>query len=191
VLTLKHDDDFCRFWVVRQQTSPLRIAPAGEIYYCPGPGILVLLHDIQSVAIEEERVIAEQFVQFHNQRMVVRDHLGLELRQSLFDLLGIKFHDALHWVACRPPHLLNLNGSPAPAYRRVVGKIAHAPFGLVAIFTVATTVLVVTDLPTGIFAARKFTTVFATKFWTVLGTTILTTWGTIALMVWASGGAQR
>jgi glutathione S-transferase len=117
VLTLKRDDHFCRFWFVWQQTSPLRIAPAGEIYHCARPGLLVLLYDIQSVAIEEERVIAKQFVQFRDQRMVVRDHLGLELRQSLFDLLGIQFHDAFHSLACRAPHLLN--GSPPQACRRV------------------------------------------------------------------------
>jgi hypothetical protein len=101
VLTVKRDDDFCRFWFVRQKTGPLRITPVGEIYHCPRPGTLVLLYDIQSVAIEEERVIAEQFVQLRNQGMVVRDHSGLELRQSMFDLRGIQFHDALHSLAGR------------------------------------------------------------------------------------------
>src|SRR5262249_61678840 len=85
------------------QARPWRGAPAGNIYPCPRRqarvSALVRLYDIQSVAVEKERVVAEQFVQFRNQRMVIGDYLGFELGQSLFDLRGIQFHNPLHSLA--------------------------------------------------------------------------------------------
>jgi hypothetical protein len=93
VLALKFDDDFRRLEFVGRQTAQLRIAPVGKVYHCPRRrarvDTLVRLYDIQSVAVEEERVVAEQFVQFRNQRMVIGDHLSFELGEGLFDLRGI------------------------------------------------------------------------------------------------------
>src|SRR5258708_7920199 len=93
VRTLKYDDDFCWLGFMGQQTGQFHIAPISKVYHCPGRrdprGTLVRLYDIQSVAVEEERVAAEQFGQFRSQRMIIRDHLGFELVQSLFDLRGI------------------------------------------------------------------------------------------------------
>ena len=66
---------------------------------------------------EEERVVAEQFVQFRNQRMVIGDHLSFEPGEGLFDLRGIQFHrgDSIR-LLCGASHLLN--GSPARAIAR-------------------------------------------------------------------------
>ena len=75
VLTLEYDDEFRRLGFVRCQSGPFRIAPVGNVYYRPRRRarlrIIIRLYDIQSVAVEEERVVAEQFVQFRNQRMVI------------------------------------------------------------------------------------------------------------------------
>ena len=70
MLTLKYDDDFRRLGFVGRQTGQLRIAPVGKVYHRrrrrARVDTLVRLYDIQSVAVEEERVVAEQFVQFRN-----------------------------------------------------------------------------------------------------------------------------
>src|SRR3989442_1037859 len=54
------------------------ISPVGKIYHCPGTrtrgGILLRLNNVQSVDVEEERVVAEQFVQFRNHWMVIGNH---------------------------------------------------------------------------------------------------------------------
>src|SRR5438128_827409 len=96
MLTLKDDDDFRRLGFVGCQAGHLRIAPVGNVYYRPSwwarLRIIIGLYDIQSVAVEEEGVVAEQFVQFRNQRMVIGDHLSFELGEGLFDLRGIQFH---------------------------------------------------------------------------------------------------
>src|SRR5215470_4360620 len=77
----------------------MRITPVGKVHHSPRQltrgTALIRLDNVQSVAVEEERVIAEQFVQLWNQRMVIRYWLGCELSQSLFDLRGIQFHSAL------------------------------------------------------------------------------------------------
>src|SRR6266404_6143976 len=141
--------------------------------------------------------------------MVLGNHLSFELDQSVFGLLGIQFHDALHSHVCRASHLVN--GSPAQACRRVCGQRAHRCRSTsAAIFTVATTlailaptilsarifaatklpvvmftpvkfttILAVTEFPTGIFAALKFTTVFA-------ATKLWTVLATTILTTWAT-----
>src|SRR5258708_33641003 len=87
VLALKYDDDFRRLGFVGRQTGQLRIAPVGKVYHRPcrraRVDTLLRLYDIQSVAVEEERVVAKHFVQFRHQRMVIGDHLGFELGQRL------------------------------------------------------------------------------------------------------------
>src|SRR5262249_14877757 len=66
-----------------------------KVYHCPCPRAhLVRLDNVQSLAAEEECVVAEQFVQLRNHRMVIGNHLGLELAQSLLDLRGVQFHSA-------------------------------------------------------------------------------------------------
>src|SRR5262245_7998223 len=81
------------------------IGPVGKIYHCPGTrtrgGILFRLNNVQSVDVEEERVVAEQFVQFRNHWMVIGNHLRFELAQSLFDLRGIQFHGALPFLRAK------------------------------------------------------------------------------------------
>ena len=125
MLTLKDDDDFRRLGFVGCQTGHSRIAPVGNVYYRPSRWarlrIIIGLYDIQSVAVEEERVVAEQFIQFRNQRMVIGNHLSFELGEGLFDLRGIQFHCAdsigLLWGAS---HLLN--SSPAGRAGEFSGK---------------------------------------------------------------------
>jgi hypothetical protein len=104
VLTLKYEDDFCRLGFVGNKAVRLRlVAPAGKIYHCPSRhapvGVLVRLYDIQSVFVQEERVVAERFVQFRNCWMILGDHLGFELGQSLFDLRAIQLHGGFHSLA--------------------------------------------------------------------------------------------
>lgn len=103
MLTLKFDNDFRWLGFVGRQAGQLRIAPAGNVYHRPGwrarTGTLVWLYDIQPVAVEKESMVAEQFVQFWNQWMIIGDHLSFDLSESLFDLGGIQFHNGLHWLA--------------------------------------------------------------------------------------------
>jgi hypothetical protein len=91
VLALKFDDDFRRLEFVGRQTAQLRIAPVGKVYHCPRrPPARTRRYSRSALRhIEEERVVAEQFVQFRNQRMVIGDHLSFELGEGLFDLRGI------------------------------------------------------------------------------------------------------
>src|SRR5262252_5252934 len=100
VLTPKHDDDFRRLRCVGRQTGQLRIVPVGEVYDGPRRRAcvctLVWLYDIHSVAVEEERVVPEQFAQLLHQRMVIGEHPGFQLGQSLFNLRGIELRSALH-----------------------------------------------------------------------------------------------
>jgi hypothetical protein len=80
VLTLKYDDDFRRLRFVGQQTGQVRVTPVRKVYHSPRrharAATLVRLYDVQSIAVEEERVVAEQLGQFRNQRMVLGDHLA-------------------------------------------------------------------------------------------------------------------
>ena len=103
VLALKYNDGFRWFGFVDRQTGHRRIAPVGKVYYrpswCARKGIISRLDDVQPVIVEKERVVAKQFVQVRNHRMVVGDHPGIELGQSLLDLSGIQFHNALHSLA--------------------------------------------------------------------------------------------
>jgi hypothetical protein len=70
VLTLQYDDDFRLLGFVRHQAGKLCVTPIRDIHHSPGRhgclGVVIRLYDIQSITVEEERVIAEQFVQFRN-----------------------------------------------------------------------------------------------------------------------------
>jgi hypothetical protein len=100
VLILEYNDDFRWFGFVGRQTSLVPIAPVGKVYHRRNwrarKGIIAPLYDVQSVPVQKVGVVAEHFVQFWNHWMVVGDHVSFELGQSLFDLSGIKFHNALH-----------------------------------------------------------------------------------------------
>jgi len=63
VFSLKHDDDFRRLGFVRRQTGQMHIGPVGKVYHCRRPRARLRLDNIQSVAVEEKRLVAEQFVQ--------------------------------------------------------------------------------------------------------------------------------
>jgi hypothetical protein len=82
------------------QTGLVPIAPVGKAYHRRNwrtrKGIIAPLYDVQSVPVQKVGVVAEHFVQFRNYWMVVGDHVSFELGQSLFDLSGIKLHNALH-----------------------------------------------------------------------------------------------
>jgi hypothetical protein len=88
VLTLKYDDDFGLLGFVRHQAGELCVTPIRDVYHRPSRhgclGMLVRLYDIQSITIEEERMIAE-------------------LSQSFVDLCGTQFHHALHRLFGRAP----------------------------------------------------------------------------------------
>src|SRR5262249_16124580 len=89
----KRDDDVRRFRLVKLETSRVVVAPAGKIHDLgrlsrrPG-GSLGRLHDVESVAVEEERVFSDQFVELWNHGVVVGNVPGFELPQSALDLCG-------------------------------------------------------------------------------------------------------
>ena len=82
------------------ETSRVVVAPAGKIHDLgrlsrrPGGG-LGRLHDIEPIAVEEERVLPEQVVELGNHGVVVGNGPGFELPQSALDLGGRKFHCTL------------------------------------------------------------------------------------------------
>src|SRR6516162_7634276 len=106
----KRDDDVRRFRLVKLETS----APAGKIHDLgrlsrrPG-GSLGRLHDVEPVAVEEERVFSEQVVELWNHGVVVGNGPGFELPQSALDLCGREFHCTLPSIGslkarfARPP----------------------------------------------------------------------------------------
>src|SRR5262249_32473057 len=72
----KRDDDVRCFRLVKLEASRVVVAPAGKIHDLgrlsrrPGGG-LGLLHDIEPIAVEEERVFPEQVVELWNHGVVV------------------------------------------------------------------------------------------------------------------------
>jgi hypothetical protein len=85
----KCDHDVSRFGFVRLQAIPIGVAPVGNVHHlgqlCIRARGLGRLHDVEPVAVEEERVLPKQAVQLRNHWMVVRNGLALELGQSSFD----------------------------------------------------------------------------------------------------------
>src|SRR6516162_5737311 len=110
----KRDDDVRRFRLVKLETSRVVVAPAGKIHDLgrlsrrPG-GSLGRLHDVEPVAVEEERVFSEQVVELWNHGVVVGNGPGFELPQSALDLCGREFHCTLPSIGslkarfARPP----------------------------------------------------------------------------------------
>src|SRR5262245_34663761 len=96
----KRDDDVRCFRLVKLETSRVVVAPAGKIHDLgrlsrrPGGG-LGRLHDIEPIAVEEERVFPEQVVELWNRGVVVGNGPGFELTQSALDLCGREFHCTL------------------------------------------------------------------------------------------------
>src|SRR5215813_4983573 len=92
----KRDDDVRRFRLVKLETSRVVVAPAGKIHdlgrLSRRPG---RLHDVEPVAVEEERVFSEQVVELWNHGVVVGNGPGFELPQSALDLCGREFHCTL------------------------------------------------------------------------------------------------
>src|SRR5919201_4575057 len=86
------DDNVGRFGFVGLQTIRIGVAPAGDIHHlrrldtCPTS--LGRFYDVESVAVEEERVLSVQAVQLRNHRVVIGNDLAFELGQSSFDLSG-------------------------------------------------------------------------------------------------------
>src|SRR5437764_7246774 len=99
VFGTKCDNDVGRLGLMRRQAGRIRIVPVGKIHDLPRLSSLLCrrgrLHDVESVAIEEEGVIAEQSIQLRNRRMVVGDNLGFELAQRALDQSGIQLHRTL------------------------------------------------------------------------------------------------
>jgi hypothetical protein len=96
MLWFKHDDNVGCLGLVRFQAAAIGIAPTGNIHDHCGLDLrartLGRLDDVQSVAGEEEGVLAEQFVESGNDGMIVWNSLGIELAQGSFDLCGRQFH---------------------------------------------------------------------------------------------------
>src|SRR6516165_1390106 len=112
----KRDDDVRCFRLVKLETTRVVVAPAGKIHDLgrrPGGG-LGRLHDIEPLAVEEERVFPEQVVELWNHRVVVGNGLGFELAQSSLELCGVEFHCTLLSVRSK-------------AMRRPISRVAGPP----------------------------------------------------------------
>src|SRR5215471_12198169 len=79
----KRDDDIRGFGLVQLEARPVVIAPAGEIHDLSRlgcrPGGLDRFHDVEPMAVEEERVLPEQVVELWNQGMIVWNGPSFEL----------------------------------------------------------------------------------------------------------------
>lgn len=136
-LDRKDDDQISRFGLMRRQAGRIGIAPVGKIYNrrlltrLRGLG---RLHDVESVAVEEERVIPEQLVQLRNQWMVVGNGLGFELAQGSLDLCGSQFHRTLlfdwgrfDWAARRGKSLARCGPPTSRWSNTAVGSVIPHP----------------------------------------------------------------
>src|SRR6059058_5821155 len=117
VLGYERDDDVGRFGLVQLETGPIVIAPVRKIHDlgrlgCPGR--LDRLHDVEPVAVKQERMFPEQIFELWNHGMVVGNGAGFELAQSSLELCGVKFHCALLSVRSRrsAARYLALRGLP-------------------------------------------------------------------------------
>ena len=107
----KRDDDVRRFGLVHLQTGLAVVAPAGYIHDHAGKsGRLDRLYDVEPMAVEKERVFAEQVVELWNQRMVIGDGARFELAQSSLELCRVKFHCALLSIPSRTMRTIARSG---------------------------------------------------------------------------------
>jgi hypothetical protein len=100
VLGPKLNDGVGWLGLVWRQAGEVRIAPIRKIHNSSRLnsrlGILAgRLHNVQSIAVEEERVIPEQFAQLRNHGVIVGKGLAVELAQGSLDLCGSQFHRSL------------------------------------------------------------------------------------------------
>src|SRR5262249_6207831 len=101
------------------------VGPAREIDDLAGFALgrhLGRLDDVETIAVEEERVVAEHVAELCGDRMVLGNRLGLELAQSAFDLRGTQSHCLLLSVA-----RAESSRTIARAIKRTVGKLAQVP----------------------------------------------------------------
>ena len=86
-----------RLGLVRRQLGEIIAAPIRKIddsgcLNFPARGPVSRLQNIQSIAVEQESVLSEQFVQFRNRGVVVGKGLDFELAHGSLDLCGSQFH---------------------------------------------------------------------------------------------------
>src|SRR5262249_5890589 len=84
------------------------------------------LDDVESVAIEEERMIAEQIFELWNHGIVIGNGPRFELSQSSLELCGVKFHLYAPFGSprrCAPRHR-GLRGSPTSRWSNA--KLGHS-----------------------------------------------------------------
>src|SRR5262249_38744021 len=135
VLRSQRHDNVRRCGLVQLEIGPAVVAPAGKFDdFCAlgcRLGGLDRLHDVESVLVKEERVIAEQVVEFCNQGVFVGNNARFELIQGSLDLRRVEFHRALLFqvcskasprdiASCGPPTSMWLNATYALC---VVGQV--------------------------------------------------------------------
>ena len=90
--------------LVQLEIGPAVVAPAGKFDdFCAlgcRLGGLDRLHDVEPVLVKEERVFAEQVVEFCNHGVSVGNNARFELTQGLLDLCGGEFRRALLFQVC-------------------------------------------------------------------------------------------
>src|SRR5262249_10853510 len=109
----KRDDDIGRFGLVYFQTRPALVAPSGQIHDHGGfPRRLDRLNDVEPVAVEEERVFAEQIVELPKQGVAVGNGPGFQFPQSSLELCRVEVNCALLSFAPKRCALLRFAGPP-------------------------------------------------------------------------------
>jgi hypothetical protein len=93
VFEFKHDDHARQFGFMWLQTGETGIAPVGKAYNFAGSRLHFRraggLQNLETAAIEKERMVPEQIVQLGDCRMIIGENLGIELAQGLFHLCRI------------------------------------------------------------------------------------------------------
>src|SRR5260370_19881125 len=94
-------------WIEFSGATRVGVPPAAKIHdfgrLSRRPGGFGRLHDIEPIAVEEERVFSEQVVELWNHGVVVGNGPGFELAQNALDLCGREFH-------CTLPSIGSLQG---------------------------------------------------------------------------------
>jgi hypothetical protein len=140
VLQSKRDYDVRCLGLVQLETRLAIIAPSGKIHDLGGlgcgSGSRDRLDNVESVAVEEKRVLAEQVVELGNHGMVVGNGAGFELAQSSLELCGVKFHCTLLFGSLQgnEPRDIARSRVAGASHLQVVNASTVIPRGLPKLF---------------------------------------------------------
>src|SRR5438067_9516693 len=126
VLGPERDDDIGRLGLMGLELVRIGVAPVGHIDDRRRlPSIrsrLRLLHDIESVAVEEESVLPEQSIELRHDRMVLGNGLALELSESSLNLCRSQFHST-SCFGWRSRHKRNARRGASPTSKWFIAAV--------------------------------------------------------------------